>query len=301
MNSQTTSGGALGPAAGRADRRAPSVTRAVLVRFVRVRAVVVGGIGLGLVLLITVAGPLMIDAHPNAVDIGAAFTPPNLQHPLGTDDLGRDVLSRVVYGGRISFTAGFTAVALAASVGTVMGLVFGFYGGALDGIGMRVLDVMMAFPSLLLAMAVIAVLGPGLRNTVVAVGITFVPLIARMVRATVLRLASEEYVAAARAIGSSDARLLRRHLWPNVLPTIVVTSTLLFGWAVLSVSALSFIGVAVRPPTSEWGEMLASARPHMQTAWWVALGPGAALMLLILSVNALGDGLRQVLDPRLRY
>lgn len=272
-----------------------------LTRFVRVRAVVVGGTGLSLILLMTVLGPLVVVTHPDTVDISAALASPNLRHPLGTDDLGRDVLSRVIFGGRISLTAGLTAVALATTIGLVMGLLFGFYGGVADGIGMRVLDVIMAFPSLLLAMAVIAVLGPGLRNTILAVGITFVPLIARMVRATVLRLSKEEYVVAARAIGSGDMRLLWRHLRPNVMPTVVVTSTLLFGWAVLSVSALSFIGVAVQPPTPEWGEMLSAARPHMQTAWWMAVGPGTALMLLILSVNALGDGLRQVLDPKLRY
>lgn len=270
-------------------------------KFTRVRMAVLGGIGLLMIFVVTVLGPLVVVTNPNAVNVSEAFAPPSLRHPLGTDDFGRDTLSRVLYGGRISFIAGLTAVTLATSVGTAVGLLFGFYGGAVDSVGMRFLDVMMAFPNLLLALAVVAVLGPGLRNTILAVGTTFVPVIARMVRATALRLAPEEYVIAARANGSGDARLVWRHLLPNVMPTIIVTSTLLFGWAVLSVSALSFIGVAVRPPTPEWGEMLSSARPHMETAWWVALGPGAALMLLILSINALGDGLRQMLDPKLRY
>jgi peptide/nickel transport system permease protein len=262
---------------------------------------VIGGVGLTIIFLMAVVGPLLFRVSPDAVSVSEAFASPSLRHPLGTDDLGRDMLSRVLHGGRISFAAGLTAVTLAVFVGTGLGLLFGFYGGTLDGIGMRVLDVMMAFPNLLLALAVVAVLGSGLRNTIIAIGVTFVPFIARMVRATALRLVREEYVVAARAIGARDARLLWRHLLPNLLPTIVVTGTLLFGWAVLSVSALSFIGAAVRPPTPEWGEMLSSARPHMQTAWWVAAGPGVALLLLILSINALGDGLRQVLDPRLRY
>ncbi len=269
-------------------------------RVLRVRAVALGTFGLGLVLGISFLGPLVLRASPTAMDIAGALVPPSAGHLLGTDDFGRDVLIRVMYGGRISLGAGLAAVLLATALGTPLGLLFGFFGGITDGIGMRFLDLLMAFPSLLLALAVVAALGTGVRNTVVAVGITFAPLIARMVRASVLTVAKQEYVAAARVVGSGDLRIIRRHVLPNALPTVLVTGTLVFGFAVLTVSALSFIGLAVRPPAPELGAMLSEARSSLQTAWWMTVGPGTALIVLILSINALGDGFRYIFDPRLR-
>jgi peptide/nickel transport system permease protein len=293
-----------------ADRRSAVARRArtlsagvppLIWKFFRVRAVAFGGGLLALFVLAVLLGPTFVHVSPVAIDVAHAFAPPGREHPLGTDDFGRDILSRVLYGGRLSLGAGVTAVLLATSVGTVLGLVFGFYGRLIDGLGMRFLDVMMAFPNLLLALAVIAALGTGIRNTIVAVGITFVPLVTRMVRSSVLSVASAEYVLAARSVGCNDGRIIVGHVLRNVLPTIIVTATLVFGFAVLSVSALSFIGLAVRPPTPELGAMLSDARAYMNMAWWTAAGPGAALMLLILSINILGDGLRHILDPGLRY
>lgn len=278
-------------------RRALATTRALG----RSPAAVLGASILALMIVVGSIGPLLLGGDPDAMDVANSFAPPTAERPFGTDEFGRDILTRVVHGTRISIGVGVAAVVLAALVGTSIGLTVGYRGGALDSFAMRGIDVMMAFPNLLLALAVIAVIGPGIRNTVIAVGVTFVPLFARMVRATVLRLKQEEYVVASRALGCSGIRTMWRHLLPNTMPTVIVTSTLVFGWAVLSVSSLSFIGLGVRPPIPEWGAMLSEARAHMQVAWWGAAAPAAALVTLILGANMLGDGLRQVLDPRVRF
>ena len=229
-----------------------------------------------------------------------ALEPPGGRHPLGTDQFGRDVASRVVYGARISLTVGLVAVSIAVLLGAPLGLVSGFYGGRLDAFVMRVMDVMLAFPGILLALAIVSVLTPGLANVMIAVGLAAVPTYARLMRATALSAREFLYVEAARAIGARDLFILARYILPNVVAPLIVTATLGLGAAILSAAALSFLGLGSQPPTPEWGRMLSEGRDYLREAWWISTFPGLAIMVTVLAMNLLGDGLRDVLDPRLK-
>jgi peptide/nickel transport system permease protein len=222
------------------------------------------------------------------------------EHPLGTDHLGRDILSRILYGGRISLGVGLTAVTLSALIGVTLGLLAGFFGGRADAFIMRVVDVFLAIPYILLAMGVVFALGPSLLNVILVMAVTRWVQFARIVRADVLSLREREFVAGARARGNRPLRLLLYHVLPNALTPIIVVATLELAFMIIYESALSFLGLGVQPPTPTWGWMLADGRNYLATAWWLATLPGLAIMLTVLAVNLLGDWLRDTLDPRLK-
>lgn len=230
----------------------------------------------------------------------ARLSPPSLKHPFGTDPIGRDVFTRIVYGGRISLQVGVISVSIAAVGGITLGLIAGYYEGWLDHIIMRVIEIMLAFPGILLAMAIMVILGSSLRNLMVAVGIGSIPGYTRLVRGVTLSVKQNEYIQAARAVGGSTIWIMLRHLLPNILAPILVLATLGVAGAILACAGLSFIGLGPPPPTAEWGSMLASDRAYMRTAWWLVAFPGIAITISVLSINLIGDGLRDALDPRLR-
>ena len=232
------------------------------------------------------------------MQLGASLASPSRVHPFGTDSLGRDVLSQTIYGARVSLTIGFVSVGLALLGGVPLGALSGYAGGWLDRVAMRGVDVLVSFPTILLAIIVITIFGPGLVNAMIAIGIAQIPLYARLVRGAVLRVKALDYVAAARAVGSGDGRILWRHVLPNCLAPVLVQSTLFFATAILSAAYLGFLGLGAQPPTPEWGTMLSKARDFLRVAPHVSVFAGLTIMLTVLGLNLLGDGLRDVLDPR---
>ncbi len=236
----------------------------------------------------------------NEVDVQQRLLPPGAGHWFGTDDLGRDVLSRVVLGAKVSLQVGAVAVGFSLLAGVAVGLVAGYYGRWLDTVLMRLMDVLFAFPAILLAIAVIAILGPGTTNAMIAIGITYTPVFARVTRAAVLSVKESVFVRASRSVGVSDARMLLRHVLPNAAPPIIVQTSVSLAFAVLAEAALSFVGLGTRPPAPSWGRMLSEGRSYLEDAWWMAVFPGLAIVLLVLAFNLLGDALRDVLDPQQR-
>lgn len=221
--------------------------------------------------------------------------------PLGTDALGRDVLSRVIYGARVSLSAGFVAVGIATFFGIILGVIAGYYGGAVDAVIMRIVDIMFAFPALLLAIVIVAVIGQGLGKAMVAIGIVYTPQMARIIRSSVLYIKEMEYIEVQKAIGSSDWRIIFRHILPNSIAPVIVYGTLMLATAILDAAALGFLGLGAQPPTPEWGAMLSKSYSYIVSgAWWAATFPGIAILFSVLGLNLLGDGLRDILDPRLR-
>ncbi len=262
------------------------------------RLALLGGGLLGFFLLVAVGAPILAPSDPLAQDLYNRLNPPSLSHPFGTDDFGRDLLSRVIYGSRISLRIGTVAVMIALVVGSLVGLVAGYWGGLLDQLLMRAMDLMLAFPSILLAIGIVAVLGPGLENAMLAVGTVAIPQYARLVRASVLTIREQEYVAAARALGAGDFRILFLAVLPNCLAPLIVQSTLGLATAILDAAGLSFLGLGAQPPVPEWGAMLNGGRELILSAPWVLTFPGLAIFLSVLGFNLLGDGLRDALDPR---
>ncbi|MHB8732426.1 MAG: ABC transporter permease [bacterium] len=285
-------------AGGRLGRRGPV---ALLARMVRRRRIV----AVGLVLLLIVLGaallaPQLAPYDPIALDVPARLAAPRHAHPFGTDEFGRDILSRTLYGARLSLAVGALVTALATTAGVAVGLIAGTNRRA-DRLLMRVMDGLMAFPDILLAIALMASLGPSARNVVIALGFVYTPRIARVVRASVLIVASQEYVDAARAVGASVARILLRHILINTASPVIVQATFITAYAMLGEAALSFLGVGIPPQIPTWGGIISEGQVYLRQAWWISIFPGAAIVLSVLSLNLLGDGLRDFLDPRLRY
>jgi peptide/nickel transport system permease protein len=234
------------------------------------------------------------------MDFQSIKQPPGRDHPFGTDDLGRDVLSRVMWGGRESVRVGFIAISLAMAGGVVVGTISGYYGGLLDSAIQRIVEVLMAFPTILLLLSIVAVLGPGLTTVLIAIGISLIPAYSRVVRGSVLAAKNYEYVTAARLIGATHGRIMTRHILPNILSLVIIYGTLGLGSSILLTAGLSYIGLGAQPPSPEWGSMLLYGRGLIRTAWWMSVFPGLAIFVVVLCINLLGDGLRDALDPKLR-
>ena len=253
-----------------------------------------------LILLAAVAAPLVAPYDPSAPDYDNVLAGPSWIHPCGTDTYGRDILSRIIWGGRISLAVGFVSVALGGSVGILLGLLSGFFGGWVDGVIMRLCDVLLAFPGILLAIGVVAVLGPGVVNAIYAIAVFSIPVFARLVRGSTLALKQALYVQAARSIGVKRTVLVLRHILPGTLPAVIVYVSLRVGTAILVAAALSFIGLGAQPPSPEWGAMLADGRSYLGVADHLTVFPGLAIFVTVLAFNLLGDGLRDALDQKLR-
>ncbi|MDR7555754.1 MAG: ABC transporter permease [Armatimonadota bacterium] len=277
-------------------RARPGVWR----RLRRHRTAVVGLTILAAFLAGSLLAPVLFTEDPTEANFERVLQPPSRVHLLGTDNLGRDLLVRIVYGARVSFLIGVLAVSLSAALGVPVGLVSGYYGGSVDIVIQRLVDLMLAFPGFLLALTLIAVLGVGVTNVVVAVGLATAPVYVRLVRGVALSIRTQVYVEAARALGASAPRVLRRHVLPNCLAPVIVQSTLQLGTAILTAAGLGFLGLGVKPPTPEWGTMLGEGQTYLFSSWYMATFPGLAIFLTVLAFNLLGDGLRDALDPRMR-
>ena len=269
-------------------------------RLRRNRAAVAGAAIVGAFVLLAALAPLLAPFAPTAGVLGERLLAPSRAHWFGTDELGRDLFSRILYGARISLQIQVVAVLLSLAIGVCLGAVGGYLGGRVDNVIMRGMDVLLAFPSIFLALAIIAALGAGLFNLMLAAGISSVPAFARIVRASILSLKEREFVEAARALGGGSVRVLFRHLLPNCLAPLIVQSSLRMATVLLTASGLSFLGLGVQPPTPEWGAMLSNARSYLIVAPHVATIPGLAIMVVVVGFNLFGDGLRDTLDPRLR-
>jgi ABC-type dipeptide/oligopeptide/nickel transport system permease subunit len=272
----------------------------VLVRMVRHRLSIVGLVLVAAQLMIAAFAPLLAPYDPNAIDVTAILNGPGLPHLLGTDELGRDVLSRLIYGARVSITVGVASVLMAVLAGVPFGLITGYAGGAVDEVLMRVLDSVMALPALVLALTIAAVLGLGLVNAMIAIAIVMVPVFTRLVRGQVLSVKHNDYVQAAHAVGVPTALILVRHILPNVLNAVIVQASLGVGFAIIIESSLSFIGLGAQPPTPTWGNMVQTGFQFLEIAPWYALTPAAMIFVAVLGFNTLGDGLRDLLDPMSR-
>lgn len=267
----------------------------------RTPAAWVGAAILALLVFLAAAGPSITPLDPLRIAPTQKLHPPSRDHLLGTDDLGRDLFSRLMAGARISVTVGFLVLAIAMGVGVSLGLVAGFWGGWADEVVMRTTDVFLAFPRLVLALLIAATLGPGLYNAMIAVALSWWPWYTRLVRGQILSLRNQEFVLAAASVGAGPARLLLRHLLPNVAATIVIQASLDVGYAILATASLSFVGLGAQPPTPEWGSMIAEARSYLIDFWWYPTSPGLAIFLAVLGFNLLGDAIRDAFDPRLRF
>jgi peptide/nickel transport system permease protein len=272
----------------------------VWIRFRRNPGAIAGLVIVLFVLCAAIFAPLLSPADPLAQNLALGATAPSWHHPLGTDKLGRDLLSRMLYGARISIRIGFVAVGLAISVGTTIGLFAGYARGRVDAVLMSAMDLMLAFPPIILAIAITTILGPSITNVMIAVGIVYIPQYARLCRSSVLAVRELEYVEAARALGALVPRILTRHILPNILAPLLVQATLGIATAELEAAGLSYLGLGARPPAPEWGAMLNDARDYWLSAPWALIFPGSAITLIVLGFNLLGDGLRDALDVRLR-
>lgn len=269
-------------------------------RLIHNRLAVAGGIVVLVFLAVALAAPLIAPYDPNAINAWQVLAPPSWQHWFGTDELGRDVFSRVLYGARISLKVGFVAVGIAVFIGTIVGLVSGYYSGVVDTVLMRMVDIMLCFPAFFLILAVITFLEPSIWYIMMVIGLTGWMGVARLVRAETLSIREMDYIMAARCIGCSDRRIIFRHILPNAVSPVLVSATLGVAGAILTESALSFLGIGVQPPTPSWGNILTSGKDYIEFAWWLSLFPGLAILVTVLAYNLLGEGVRDALDPRVQ-
>ena len=269
-------------------------------QLVKNKLALMGGIVVVVLFVVSVFAPVLSPYDPDAIHVNEILMPPSRQHILGTDELGRDVLSRMIWGSRISLKVGFVAVGIAILIGVIVGSAAGYYGGWIDSILMRFVDIMLCFPAFFLILAVIAILQPSIYNIMAVIGLTSWMGVARLVRAEFLRIREMDFVKAARSIGASDFRIIFRHILPNALSPVLVAATLGVAGAILTESALSFLGIGVQPPTPSWGNMLTAGKDNMEIAWWLSVFPGMAILITVLGYNLLGEGLRDILDPRLK-
>ncbi len=259
----------------------------------------VGLFGVLMVILIAIFAPVIANHDPVAMSDSLQTAPGNGFY-LGTDEFGRDVFSRLIYGARVSLYVGLLATGIGAACGMLLGLVAGYYEGWIDNLLMRIMDILFAFPAILLALAIVAVLGPDLRNTIIAIGIVRIPVFTRTIRSEVLSVKSQEYIASVRSIGVRNSGIIFRHILPNVLSPFIVQTTLSLSSAILVEASMSFLGLGIQPPNPSWGSMLSESRKIMELAPWTAIAPAVAIVLAILSFNILGDSVRDILDPKLK-
>ncbi len=259
-----------------------------------------GAVVVTLYLITALVAPYFASYNPILQDLPNTLKPPNMKNLFGTDEFGRDILTRIIFGARISLFIGAGAVAIAFVLGTIFGTSAAYYGGHVDSIVMRIMDIMLSFPAILLAIVIVTILGPGLVNVLIAVGIQSTPMFARMIRGSVLSVKENEYVLAARALGANDLRMIVNHILPNSMAPMIVLATLRIGTAIITAAGLSFLGLGAQPPTPEWGAMLATGRNYLRAAPWVATIPGLAIMTVVFGFNLLGDGLRDAMDPRMK-
>jgi peptide/nickel transport system permease protein len=268
-------------------------------RFSRNRLSVIGAGAIILLITISILAPLIAPYDPTAIDVHNVLSPPSKEHPIGTDELGRDLLSRIIWGSRVSLKVGFVAVGIAILIGIVIGALAGFYGGLIDAVLMRFVDIMLAFPTFFLILAVISILEQNIFTIMVVIGLTSWMDVARLVRAEFLSLKEKDFVSAARAVGVNDKRLIFKHILPNALSPVFVAATFGVAGAILIESGLSFLGLGVQPPDPSWGNILTAGKDNIEVAWWLSLYPGLAILITVLSYNLVGEGLRDALDPRL--
>ncbi len=269
-------------------------------RFLKNRFALAGCVLVLSLFVVSLLAPWLAPYDPNAIDLKNILAPPTAAHWFGTDQLGRDVCSRMIWGAGISLKVGFVATGIAIVIGTILGAVAGYYGGWVDGLIMRFVDIMLCFPTFFLILAVIALLEPSIWNIMIIIGITGWMGITRLVRADFISLKQRDFILAARAIGAGDLRIIFVHMLPNAMASILVTATLGVAGAILTESALSFLGIGVQPPTPSWGNILTAGKDNIDIAWWLSLYPGLAILLTVLGYNLLGEGIRDSLDPRLR-
>jgi peptide/nickel transport system permease protein len=284
---------------------ARSPTKDILVRLFRNKLAIVGMVIIGIVIFVAIFAPFLASQDPNENGVFKTYPRenkqgPSLAHPMGTDDLGRDMMSLIFYGARVSVRVGVFAVGIAILVGATLGAIAGYAGGTVDNVIMRLMDIMLSFPSILLALVIVVAIGPGLFNAMLAVGIVSIPSFARITRATVIKENENVYVMAARSLGANSNRVLWRHIVPNSLSPLIVAASLGIAVAILDAAGLGFLGLGAQPPTPEWGLLLSRNKSHLFTSPWMVIFPGVAIMFLVLGFNLLGDGLRDALDPWLR-
>ncbi len=274
--------------------------RDIIYRFYKNKLAFTGFLILSIFLIFALTAPLIAPYDPFEMNPGAMLQGPSKDHLFGTDQFGRDILSRIIYGTRISFRVGLISVSIALVIGVIMGMLAGYYGGWVDGILSRLMDIMFAFPTILLALVIMALLGSSLTNVMIAIGIVYIPIFARISRGSALSIKDSLYIEAAHSIGVEDIKIMLRHIIPNIMAPVIVQTTLSFGFAIRAEAALSFLGLGVEPDVPSWGIMLNQGTDWMESAWWIAIFPGLAATLAILSFNVLGDGLRDALDPKLK-
>lgn len=277
-----------------------SQAKEILRRFFKNKAAVFGLIVIVLLILCALFPQVIVPYSYDKQNLKEHFLAPSAEHLFGTDDFGRDIFSRIVYGARISLSIGFASVSFSCVIGILLGAISGYYGDVIDNLMMRLIDIVLAIPNILLAMSIVAALGTGFRNLIIAIGVSAIPGYARIVRASVLSEKEKEYVEAAKSIGTSNFKIIVRHILPNCMAPIIVQATMSIATAILSAASLSFIGLGIEPPIPEWGSMLSAGRAYIRDYWFVVTFPGLAIMLTVFAFNLFGDGLRDALDPRLK-